>query len=132
MLMFDVDLILDVLLRHRHAELLGLLRKLFLLHEERDGRILEGRARRRADLRAGLSLSLVARAGHVHQLGERCLRDRSAVDLCDRVGGHGARVAASTAGGEQGDEQDSQEQERQACLHFHPVRSMSREAPLRR
>src|SRR6185503_4203257 len=91
----------------------------------------ERRIGRGADLRTRLPLSLVARTGHAHQRGEARLGDRNRVDLGDRVGGHRAGVAASAARGEQGDEQERQEQVGQASLHFHPVRSISREAPQR-
>src|SRR4051812_30123223 len=131
-----LDLLVDVLLRHRHAELLGLLRHFFLLHEEGDSGAAERRVSRGADLGTRLLLGLVARAGHAHQRGEARLRDGRGVDLRDRVGRYGARVAATAARGEQGNEAEAEDegqgQEGQASLHFHPVRSMSREAPLRR
>ena len=62
------DLLVDVLLGHRHAQLLALLRQLLLLHEEGDGRVAEGRIGGGADLRRRLSLRLVACEGRVHQL----------------------------------------------------------------
>src|SRR4029077_21033489 len=125
------DPLVEVLLRHRDADLFALLPPFLLLHQERDGLVAQLRIGGRTYRRHGLLLRLVPREGEVHQVGEARLRDLGGADLGNGAGGDGAGAATAT-GDEHGNDRKSQGEKERASLHFHPVRSVSRERRGRR
>src|SRR5262249_47927898 len=86
------------------VELVGLLLELLALDEVLDGLVLERPVLRRAGLREGALLRLVAPLRLRDQRVELLLRDRLVADLCDGVARDVAATApASTSGQDRGE-----------------------------